>query len=407
MAPGLPARVVIVCAVLATATIGRSHAQPTTEAGVGTGRRPVAVIDLSGDEAAEVLANELYNILVNHVDLRPVNPTFIRSLKGAFADEEAPAVEAARRARSEAEDFLVNFDHRSAELAAERGTQALHSVRPTPDVLGLYAELAFAAGQAALKLRKPNDATLAFGLSYRLDPAKRPDPTRYPPEIIEAYQLAVTKQAIPAKLDVKGTGTVWIDGIDRGPAPGSFDVSEGMHLVQLSGPERETRGAQVNVPNVPAIIIPDAPASAELKVERARVELARTKDAAARAGGVKRLAALLSVGDAVLIEKGEGGKLMVQTWRDRAPGFSPLVEHEAGKSAAELLHPLAPPRKPVPPPEIIPDPPPIVETPVYRKRWFQGAVATGILAVAATIIVVATQDRMISLGDRDIKQADP
>ena len=86
-----------------------------------------------------------------------------------------------------------------------------------------YPELAFDIGQSYLRQRRPNDASLVFGLSNRLDPAKRPDPARYEPDIVEAYQLAVTKLPVPAKLDVKGAGTVWIDGVDRGP-PGTFDV---------------------------------------------------------------------------------------------------------------------------------------------------------------------------------------
>lgn len=392
MPSGLPASVVVVCAVLATATI--AHAD----------RRPVAVIDLSADAQGEELANVLYNELVNHEGLRPVNQaTFIRSLKGPFADEERPSLELARSAKQEAQDLLVQLDDRAAEAAAERGTQALLHVRPTPDVLGLYAELAFASGQAALRLRKPNDASLLFGLSFRLDPAKRPDPTRYEPEIVEAYALAAGKTAVPAKLEVRGTGTVWIDGIDRGTAPGAFDVSEGLHLVQLTGPERETRGQLVAVPQTTALEIEAAPASDERKVERGRIELARTKDAAARAGAVKKLAQLLGVGDAVLIEKAPDGTLMVQTWRDRAPGFSKVVPYKDGK-AADLLRPLAPPKKPEPPRPPIVEPLPVVpETPLVRKRWFQGAVATGVLAVAATIVIFATQDRMIVV-DGDLQE---
>jgi hypothetical protein len=392
MATGLPARVVFVCAILASATIARAD------------RRTVAVIDLSADPTAEALATELYAILTNHLDLQPINYTFIRPLKGAFADEDRPSIEAATRAKQEADKAYVDFDDRAAEAAAERGILALHHVRPTPEMLGLYAELAFSAGQAALRLRKPNDASLAFGLSYRLDQGKRPDPTRYMPEIVQAYKDASTKQASPATLEVKGSGTVWIDGVDRGPAPGTFDVSAGLHLVQLSGPERETRGQQVNVPATTMIEIEPAPASEERKVERARIELALSKDAASRAGAMKKLAGLLGVGDAVLIEMADG-KLLVQTWRDRAPGFSGKVAYEEGK-AGELLVPLAPPRKIEPPkkPDIVPPPVVIVDTPLVRKRWFQGAIAGGVIAIATTIILVATYEREITLMN-DIKPA--
>ena len=430
MATGLPARWVLVCAVLATApapavaqvppvvpadrppvtsptavppTTAPPSAQPTI-ARVGE-RRRVAVIDLT-DGAAEELTNQLYVVLLNHPDLQPLaNVNAERALKGRIRDEEASYLAEAREAKREAEDALGNIDYGRAEIAAERGMQELHNVRPAPEVLGLYAELAFAAGQAALKLRKPNDASLAVGLSHRLDPSKKPDPARYEPEIVEAYSLAHAKISVPATLEVKGKGTVWIDGVDRGP-PGTFEVSRGLHLVQLIGPERVTRGTRLDVPALPSIEIEWVPATEERKVERIRLELSRTRDAASRAGAVKRLAQLLGIGDAVLIEKSAEGVLRVQTWRDTQQGFSAFVEYRQG-SPAELLHPLAPPRKIEPPPdEVRPFTPPLVETPLYRKRWFQGAVATGVIAVAATIIVFATRDQMFSWDD-DVKTEAP
>jgi hypothetical protein len=398
MASGLPARWVLVCAVLAAAQGGSiAHAQRVE-------RRGVAVIDLSTSPEGDKLARELNGVLSNHIDLQTVNFTWFRSLQGPFANEERPALETAQREKQAAEDFLVNqLDYRSTEAAADRGMQALQNVRPTPEVLGLYAELAFTSGQAALKLRKPNDAAVEFGLSFRLDPAKRPDPTRYEPDIVEAYALAAGKTSAPVKLEVKGAGTVWIDGVDRGAAPGTFDVVPGLHLVQLSGPERETRGRQVDVPQTPSVEIEAAPASDERKVERARIELAHANDAAARAGAMKKLAQLLGVGDAVLITKAADGSLEVQTWRDRAPGFSKPTAYREGK-VDDVLAPLAPPRKPEPPkkPETPFVPVTPVEAPIYRKAWFKGTVAAGVIAVAATIIIIANQDRMLGF-DQDIK----
>ncbi len=426
MASGLSARVVIVCAVLVTASAARAQvpttlpadrppvssptappptAAPTAQPTIAqaSGRRQVAVIDLSTDPAAEILANELYNALVNHLDLRPLaNPNFVRSLKGPFADEEGPFLEIARQAKRQADDLLVNLEWSGAETVTERGLVALHNVRPLPDVLGLYAELAFDAGLAALRQRNPNKASQLFGLSNRLDPGKRPDPARYQPDIVDAYQLAVTKIPVPARLEVKGTGTVWIDGIDRGP-PGTFDVSHGLHLVQLSGPDREVRGRQVEVPATSALEIEAAPASEERKVERLRIELAKTKDAAARAGAVKSLAQLLGVGDAVLIEKNPTGALRVQTWRDRAPGFSKMVDH-GSEPPGDLLVPLAPPRKVVVPipEERDPLPPLVVEKPFYRKNWFYGSVAVGVVAAGIAIFFAATAEQMLEV-DGDVK----
>jgi len=427
MATGVPARVVLVCAVLWTAA-GRAVAQvppelpadrppitsptatppkaaPAGQPTIKAQRRNVAVIDLA-DGAAEDLTSQLYGVLLNHVDLQPLgNINVERALKGKFIDEERDYLEAAKVARAEADTALINQEYPLAESAATRGMRELHNVKPSPDVLGLYAELAFNAGQAALRQRRPNDASLLFGLSYRLDSGKKPDPARYEPDIVDAYSLATTKIPVPAKLDVKGSGTVWIDGIDRG-LPGTFDVSHGKHLVQLTGPERETRGKQVDVPAVPAVEIDAAPVTLERKVERLRVELAQTRDAAARAGALKKLATLLGIGDAVLIEKTETGALRVQTWRDR-DGFSKLVEPKP-EAPGDLLHSLAPPRvveEPAPKEEV-PIIPVVPEIKWYRKRWVQVVGAVGLVVAAGVIYGIASQDRMI-LIDPDTKNEDP
>jgi len=77
------------------------------------------------------------------------------------------------------------------------------------------------------------------------------------------------------------------------------------------------------------------------------------------------------------------------------------VGFREGKSLG-LLGPLDGPRKAEPKKEEpIKLPPIVVSEPLYRKRWFQGAVATGVLAVAATVFLIASQDRMIGL-DPDI-----
>ena len=68
---------------------------------------------------------------------------------------------------------------------------------------------------------------------------------------------------------------------------------------------REPRGEQVLVPQASEIEIAPALATEELKIKRARLELARAKDAMTRASAVKRLASLLNVGDAVIVYEAE------------------------------------------------------------------------------------------------------
>jgi hypothetical protein len=384
MAPGLVARVALVCAVIAIAQ--PAHAQ----------RRPVAVVDLTAEGPATQLATDLYGALLNHHALSPLGiPSFNAALQGTFEDEDAPHLQAARRAKDQSEDYLAQLDDNNAAKAARAGMAELAFVQPTPEMLGLYAELAFAYGQALIGLRKPNDASLAFQLAHRLDPSRRPDPTRFQPNVVQAYQAASNKPAVVAKLDVKGDGRVWIDGVELGPTGKPFETSEGMHLVQLTGPNRETRGEQVVIQQAGAVQIAPAPVTKELEIRRARIVLSRARDASERASAMKRLAKLLGVGDAVLIARVDG-RLTVQTWRDREPGFSARVVHEK-QEPIELLVPLAP-AKPDVKPEPVPDPPPlVVETPWYQKNWVRASIAGGVVAGIVGAIIYARRDQMVGI----------
>jgi len=384
------APVVIVWAVLAIA--GPAHAD----------KRPVAVIDLTGGESGRVLADELYRVLVDHLDLQALpRAEFQVALKGAFDDEDRPHVELAKKAKQQAEEALAQLDYRTASLQANTGMQELAIAMPVPEVLGLYAELSFADGQAQLGLRRPNEASRAFALAHRLDASKHPDPTRYEPGILDAYRLAANKAPLPAKLEVKGEGRVWIDGVEQGPANETYDTSEGVHLVQLSGPARETRGDQVNVPQQHSVEIAPAPATEELLIKRARKALRQARDAAARASAVKALAALLKVQDAVLVIAGNGGKLEIQTWR-ASTGFSRIVEHGREKPI-ELLTPLAPPRtgrsgEPFTP---------LVDKPFYKRTWVRVSAATVVVTAIVSAVVYAVRTQMIDFGNGDIKQWTP
>ena len=395
MAPGLVARVAFVCAVIAIAP--PSHAA----------RRPVAVIDLTESDPARVLATELYKALLNHAQLVPLGSfAFIEALQGAFEDENGRHLAAARRAKQEADEKLAELDDVNAARAAAAGMQELAFVQPTSEMLGLYAELAFAYGQAQVGLRKPNEASLAFQLAHRLDPARRPDPTRFQPNIVQAYQAAATKAPIPAKLEVKGEGRVWIDGIDLGPAGKVLDTVEGMHLVQLTGPERETRGEQVSVPLATPLTIAPAPATEELLVRRARIALARARDSSVRASAMKKLAQLLGVGDAVLIAKDRDDRLVVQTWRNNEQGFSAPKVHRDEKPI-DLLAPLAPLSElPDTGPPPIQEPPPIlVEKRWYQKNWVRASIAGGVVAGIVGAILYARRDQTLGV-DMDISRDD-
>jgi hypothetical protein len=113
------------------------------------------------------------------------------------------------------------------------------------------------------------------------------------------------------------------------------------------------------------------------------------------------------VHDAVLITM-PAGKLIVQTWHDRAEGelragFSAHRLAEGAKPL-ELLRPLAPE---VPAIELPPRPPPVVEKPWYRRRGIQASIAVGVLgAVVGSVMISRSRDDQVGLG-RDLSFLPP
>lgn len=383
MSTGLPARVAVVCAALGAV----AAAQPSE-------RRRVAVVELTEDAQATKLRAAIYDTLQVHWALRPLgNLTLEKALEGTFLDEDREHLDTAKQYLQQAEDALTQYDYNAAAKNAEGTRRELRWVTPTV-ALPLYTESTLVLGQADLGLSKPNDAAQAFGLVHRLDPMRQLDPGRYLPEIVDFYRDHPARTDT-AKLQVVGHGHVWIDGTERGAAPGTFDVAGGEHVIQLTGADRVTRGEPVVVPKDGSVEIPDQAASTELQVERARLALAKAPDPAARAGRMQELAKLLDSHDAVLIDQREGG-FAVQTWRDRAPGFSDFVAYH-DQSPTDLLLPLSPPKPPDEPKVVIPfNPLPKEPEPMWWERpWVQGSAAIGATIVVVGIVLYATRTEYV------------
>lgn len=383
MSTGLPARVAVVCAALGAV----AGAQPQD-------RRKVAVVALSPDDAAKQLRTRFYDELQVHWALRSLgDATLDAALEGEFVDEDKQHLGEATKDLQQADDALAQYDYNAARRNAEGARRELTWVTPTV-ALPLYADATLVLGQALLGLSQKNEAAQAFALVHRLDPMRQLDPGRYLPEIVQFYAENPARSDT-AKLQIIGHGHAWIDGVERGTAPGTFGVGGGEHLVQLTGAARVTRGDAVVVPKAASLEIPDQAASTELQVQRARLALARSPDPAARAGRMQELAKLLDVHDAVLIGQRDGG-LAVQTWRDRAPGFSDFVAYH-DQDPTDLLVPLAPAKKPEEPKLAIPfTPPPVTaEGPWWQKPWVQGSAAIGATIVVVGIVLYATRDTYI------------
>jgi hypothetical protein len=360
---------------------GTPAVQPNTTGNAGQlrgARRPVAVIDLTNDPAVREVANKLLELLAAHAELAP--PAIS---DGAALVDKPPAdddlrIAAAQKKRLSAELNLAQRNFRETAIDAVEGQELLLHVTPRA-AIPLYADLALALGQSRLGEKKNAEAREAFALTYRLDPHRTLDDLHYLPEVIQTFEAA--KQADPAigTIVVRGAGRVWIDGKEVGEAPNEFAVALGRHVVWLTGLLRETGGKEVIVtasrPGDATIM--DGPLTRPQKVVRFRMALSQAQDPAARAIAMTALAEFINVHDAVLLSA-VNGKIVWQTWRDRAPGFSAIRElgHD---HPIEVLNQLAPPA-PVEAPAPAPAAPPLV-----AKRWYERPRVQ--LGVAATLVM--------------------
>jgi len=384
MPPRPEARSVILCIVMLGAFLARS-------APAEAGRRPVAVVALSDDAKAEEYANLIGTTLVHHDTLAPLEQgSMIGALVGELLDESRDQIASAEDARADAEAALGTFVFPVAISTAGAGHDALHKVVPTTHAIGLYAELALTLAKAKLGENKQADAARFFGLVHQLTPGRRLDPALHLPEVVAAFEAARPVHSRVGKLVIKGSGRVWIDGKDMGVGARPTELTEGLHVVWLSGFERETVGRQVWVEagQESMVDLGEAPAPPRLKVQRARLLLRNAVDPTSRAAAMRRLAELLGVHDAVLITT-SNDKLIVQTWHDKAEGelqagFSSHRLAE-GEKPLDLLKPLAPPVPLVIGP-VQPDP--VVVRPWYRRRGVQASIAAGVVgAIVGSVML--------------------
>ncbi|MEO6774690.1 MAG: hypothetical protein ABI467_17075 [Kofleriaceae bacterium] len=430
MTTGLPARVAI-CAVLVTvqlarpvradipapeavpapagpvaATTGASSdgAAPTPE------RRQVAVIDLSEDDQVRALSGALYQTInASDTMMVPNKRGFDNYLTGRLFDEDAEGIANAKAARTTAQTELDEADSAGAAAAAKRGQDDLAKVTPSTEVQALYADLSFLAGLAALDQGRAQEANLALALTHRLDPARQLADARYPPNTIAAFKRAIESRPQLVTIDVAvaapshGEGRVWIDFVDRGPVGSFGGIEVGDHVITIVGLTLVTDGAPQKVTGPTTVVLAPAAATPDREVSRARLALSRAQaqhDDAARAGAMKQLAALLGVGDAVMISKRPDGTLQWETWRDRAPGFSAPKAY-TDQQPGDILEGLGPLHRPTPPfvaPPPFTRPPIAIEKPWYQERWIQASAAATVAAAIVGGILLATRTQHVNFS---------
>lgn len=377
-------------------------------------RRPVAVVnlDLADESKARPLVDQLGYELNVHPELRSLDDSSdSAALKDRIDDPDRNGLDAAIDSKARAEGQLVEFNYDLAANYASVGQRALFTVTPAA-ATKLFADLALLEGQALLEgagqlgASRADEARAAFALCARLDPDRTLDAARYLPKVVQEYAKARAAAAAPGSITVKGTGRVWIDGVEVGQAPGGFSVPAGRHVVWLTGAERNVGGAATAVvAGKPSeVTISEGTVEKRTKVQRARIALARAADATAKSAAMGNLAKLVGASDAVLLQVA-GDKVIVQTWRagnvDRSPGFSALRERGKEKPL-ELLAPLAPPKKiekPIEGPVV--GPKPVVVKRWYQRRSVQLGIAAGLVGaiVGGYFLAQAGADFFTPLSD--------
>ncbi len=340
-------------------------------------RHPVAVIDLTNDQAVRDVANKLLELLASHTELAPPAISDGAALVDRPPLDDEVRLADAQRKRQAAEQNLAQRNFREAAINAVEGQELLLHVTPRV-ALSLYADLALALGQSRLGEKKDAEARESFALTYRLDPRRTLDDLHYLPEVVQTFEAAKKVESRLGTIAVRGAGRVWIDGEEVGAAPGEFRASFGRHVVWLTGLLRETGGKEVMVtatrPGDATIM--DGPLTRPQKVVRFRMALSQAQDAAARATAMKALAGFVNVHDAILLSS-VNGKIIWQIWRDRAPGFG-AIKDLGHDNPVEILKQLAPPK-------VVEEPEPTIVTPaVAAPRWYRKRPVQ--LGVAATIV---------------------
>src|SRR5690242_2723909 len=211
MSPGMASRTLIVCLLAVGVSIAPSNPRvgPVGSLGLGVSRaqaeparralplrsgdvqdavtrQPVAVIDMTNDQAVRDVANRLLELLAAHPDLAPPAISDGAALVDRLPTDDDVRLDVARRKLNSANKNLQQRQFREAAIAAVEGKEALCQVMPRA-AIGLYADLELALGQSRLGEQKEADAREAFVLARRLDPGRTLDDRHYVPEVVQAF----------------------------------------------------------------------------------------------------------------------------------------------------------------------------------------------------------------------------
>jgi hypothetical protein len=380
-------RIVIAALVLA---IGVPAATPAL--GQPAGRR-LALVNAGRSEAGTRATQTLRRALAAQAALEAIAPgDLARAL-----EEPRPAGPPPTGRLAEAvvelnlgREALDGFQTRRALTAAARAERLLLASPPVPEVRDRLAQARFVIGLAHLRNQNRGLAEEAFALAARLAPAlRKPDPGRYPPEVIEAVARATRPSAARTLLTVSATfdgAAVFVDGAEVGATPWQAPVARGLHLVQVYSPAHVPDGRVVDLDEDPETVRLDlAPLPIAEQARALRDRLAGERDPVALRRGLASIAELAKVDAALIVLDGDDGPVVASY----EVGPNRLSVPRPAASAAGLFGILVPAALPGSIDLVAPSEPP---GPWYMRPLGIASIA-GAAITAITVGVVLSADR--------------
>jgi hypothetical protein len=381
--------------IAAVVSLGLAAAGPAVGQPAGPRGRRVVVVDAAGGPSGAATAAALRAALAADPDLEPIVPgDLARALEEPLPDLGSldPRLAAATAELAAATAALDRFQSRKALAALARAEAALLAAPPVDDAVALFAGARFVAGLAHLREQNRGLAEAAFALAVRLVPARgKPDPTRYPPEVIEAIGRAARPGRATIGLTVTATFDgvpVFVDGSEVGATPWQGAVAPGLHLVQVWSPAHQPDGRVVELVDEPSAVRLDLePLPIAERARTLRRTLFGVTDPVELRAALAATAELAGVDAALVVLAGDDGP-RVASYERAAHRLSVARPLAAASGLFGLLSPAELPSSldlVVPPGA---EPP----APWYLRPLGVASLAAAGIATLTTIVVIAAGD---------------
>jgi PEGA domain-containing protein len=210
---------------------------------------------VGGGPSANAVLLAVYSNSLSSSDLKKISGSVARALKDSTPFQFLSSKEMERRleASSSPDAFLAQVDESIAQARMEyfqfrfeKAASMLQNIIAQASTFDVTPALQSKISDAYLSLGlvfdaqlRPNDAWAAYVNSAASDPARKPDPARYPPNVILKVSKAKTEylqmKGGVLSLDTDPPGAkVFLEGQEWGTTPSIFkNLSPGAHLIRI------------------------------------------------------------------------------------------------------------------------------------------------------------------------------